>query len=151
MSTAVDSMNDLLALRRLVDTYALAMDRRDAALMAEVFAPDGRLVVHGLDGSVKEDRGTPEARNEILDQLSVFKHTFHLVGNHLADVDGSTATGTVYCLAHHYSAGPDGSSDVVVPVRYEDEYVRTADGWRIAVRAVHALWYEQRTYPAAGA
>ncbi|MFF2508190.1 nuclear transport factor 2 family protein [Streptomyces sp. NPDC058067] len=144
-------MNDLLDLRRLVETYALAVDRRDRDLLGEVFTPDARLVVHRADGTVGRDRTSAQERAQILDELAAFRHTFHLVGNHLADVDGSTATGVVYCLAHHYDADPRGSVDLVIPVRYEDDYVRTPDGWRIAARTVHLLWHERRTYPAAGA
>ncbi|MFD3563962.1 nuclear transport factor 2 family protein [Streptomyces sp. NPDC058686] len=87
-------MNDLIALRRLVETYALAIDSRDPLLPADVFTPDGRLIVHKPDGTVGRERAGPQELARTLDQLTVFDRTFHLVGNHLAEVDGDTATGS---------------------------------------------------------
>ena len=51
-------------------------------------------------------------------------------------VDGDSATGTTYCIAHHLT----GADDFVMHIRYEDAYVRTADGWRIAARNLRLLW-----------
>lgn len=50
-------------------------------------------------------------------------------------------TGRVaYCEAHHRSAG----TDRVLFIRYDDEYVRTAAGWRFAPRTVAIRWIEDR-------
>ncbi|MEU8487945.1 nuclear transport factor 2 family protein [Streptomyces sp. NPDC048641] len=87
-------MNDLLALRRLVETYALAIDSRGPLLLADVVTPDGRLIVHKPDGTVGRERTGPQELARTLDQLTVFDRTFHLVGNHLAEVCGDTATGS---------------------------------------------------------
>ncbi|WP_455357291.1 nuclear transport factor 2 family protein [Streptomyces sp. SYSU K217416] len=145
-------MNDQLALRRLVDTYAFALDGRDASGFTEIFVPEGRLVAHQPDGALMWERSGAQELVKMFDDLSVFDRTFHLVANHVAEVDGDTATGTTYCLAHHYTAGSVGSStDLVVPVRYEDTYARTADGWRIVTRTVRAQWYESRAFLALGA
>ncbi|HMC69221.1 MAG TPA: nuclear transport factor 2 family protein, partial [Mycobacteriales bacterium] len=58
------------------------------------------------------------------------------VANHRCDVQGDTATGETYCIAHHVK----GTDDFVMHIRYEDQYVRTPDGWRMKQRDLRLLW-----------
>jgi hypothetical protein len=60
--------------------------------------------------------------------------TMHVIGNHLADVHGDTATGLTYCIAHHLR---EDRTDLVMMVRYVDRYSPGSDGvWLIADRSV---------------
>ncbi|MFI7007987.1 nuclear transport factor 2 family protein [Streptomyces sp. NPDC050145] len=132
---------DAFALRRLAENYALAVDARDPALFDAQFTADARIVAHEADGSLLWERGGSAERAKLLDDLSVFPRTFHQVGNHVAEITGpDRARGVTYCIAHHLDAE---GGDLRCPVRYEDEYERTADGWRIAARAVFPQWYER--------
>lgn len=132
---------DALALRRLAESYALAVDGREPALLDAQFTDDGRLVAHKPDGTVLWERAGAAERNKLFDELAVFPRTFHQVGNHVAELTGpESARAVTYSLAHHL--GADGG-DVRCLVRYEDEYRRTPDGWRIAARAVLPQWYER--------
>ena len=138
--TRLDDTADRVELRALVDRYALAADSRDRAGFAGVFTADGVLAIGpgiGLDG--------PDAIPAPLDYLDAhYTHTMHFVGNHDVVLDGDTATGTVYCLAHHLSARGDEMIDSCMGLRYFDRYVRTDDGWRIAHRSMNVDWQEDR-------
>ena len=140
------SLGDADDLRALAAAYARAVDRRDADLLASVFAPDAVLEVYDpstADAPTGVRRGHVELR-AITDLIARFDATFHFVGQSRYDVDGDGATGEVYCLAHHLSGG----TDLLMLIRYDDRYRRGHDGWRIAHRRVLVDWKEIR--PVAG-
>lgn len=128
-------VDDRLALRHLVDSYAVGCDRRDLAMLTACFADGGTLTVHRLDRPATT-MTAPAGLERIPIGLARYDQTFHFVGNHLVDVRGDSATGDVYCMAHHLT----GAEDVVLHIRYEDTYVRTGGGWRIATRHLRHLW-----------
>ena len=81
-----------------------------------------------------------------LDYLDLhYGRTMHFVGTHVIDLDGDTATGLVYCLAHHLSGEGSEQKVTVMAIRYEDSYIRTDAGWRFARRTMNPDWEEQRT------
>jgi hypothetical protein len=137
---------DVVELRALADSYAHAADRNERDTFLSVFHPDARLVVFDPDGeeprSVREGH---EALGAIPGLLSRYDKTFHFVGNHRYAVDGDSASGEVYCIAHHRSHDEHGASDFVMLIRYLDAYRRDDSGaWRIAERVVRQEWTESR-------
>lgn len=137
-------MDDTQALRRLADEYALCLDSGARERFQALFTPDARIVLHRTDGSVIGERAGPQGLTTLFDDLAVFDRTFHLVANHVADIDGDRATATTYCIAHHLTrGGEDGDNDLRCMIRYADVCERTADGWRIAVREVFFQWWER--------
>ncbi|MFE8013858.1 nuclear transport factor 2 family protein [Streptomyces antibioticus] len=138
---------DRTELRALAERYAAALDLGDRRDYLALFTEDAVVVVHTPDGSVaQERRGAAELLKEF-DDLAGFERMLHLVGGHVAHLDGDgTATALVSAEAHHYRPGDaDGeATDLYCPVRYHDTCVRTGQGWRIARREVFPLWYETR-------
>ncbi len=138
-----------MALRRLVDGYARAVDRGDPEAFVALFEPDALLqVFYGSEseGPTSESRGH-SALGKIPTRLRArYDRTFHFVGNHLCDVNGDEATGEAYCLAHHLTENAHGGTDYVMLIRYHDVYRRQAGGpWKIAHRKVLVDWTELRT------
>jgi len=143
------------ALRDLSETYASAVDRRDESLFLSVFADDATLAVHDPPETTEPSamRGH-EALARVIPRVARFDRTYHLVGNSRYDVAGDSATGEVYCIAHHVpgeAAGGEPSpaegptTNYVMYIRYRDEYVRGADvRWRIRDRKVLVDWTERR-------
>ncbi len=138
---------DRLALRRLVDDYARAADHVDGAAAGDCFAPDGvlRTFYRGQVEPVRIRTG-PDDISAAFAGLSRYEVTLHVVANHYVELDGNTATGETYCLAHHIHDAEDGSGklDFVMAIRYLDRYRRIADGWRIAQRDMHLEFTEDR-------
>jgi hypothetical protein len=127
-------MSDAFALRQLVERYAFGCDHRDEALLRSVFVDGAVLNVHRPEGTSTMRMYEDIAR--IPTGLARYDQTFHFVGNHRADVDGDAATGETYCIAHHVT----GTDDFVMTIRYEDQYVRTPEGWRMKQRDLRLLW-----------
>ncbi len=77
--------------------------------------------------------GLTAAFNGMVDSMD---GCLHMMMNHLIDVTGDTATGTVYCDA--YTLQPDGNRAQML-VFYTDEYVKQDGEWKFATRIVRPL------------
>jgi uncharacterized protein (TIGR02246 family) len=136
------AVDDLVALRALVDQYALAVDARDSERFAAVFTPDG--VLQGLPLGHTEPTmhyaGRDQLRNVIGDRASRFLRTFHVIANHTCERDGDEAVGIAYCMAHHLVDQDGALTDILMLIRYHDRYSRAAGDWRIAHRDVVRHW-----------
>lgn len=125
---------DRSAIRDLVTRYAVAVDRKDWAAVRACFTADATCDYAWFQGDLPTVLGLIERG------LARFESTTHLVGNHLAEVDGDTATAETYTLCHHRFRSPEGAIDRVAALRYLDGLVRTAEGWRIRRRDVVVDW-----------
>jgi uncharacterized protein (TIGR02246 family) len=131
---------DRLELRELVERYALGADTRDRELFGGVFTEDGVLATS--TGRRYEGREDVVATLDHLD--AHYPRSMHFVGNHQVTLHDDTAAGLVYCLAHHVYASGGEDRDTLMVIRYRDEYRRTDDGWRIALRTLQIDWQEDR-------
>jgi uncharacterized protein (TIGR02246 family) len=131
---------DALAIRTLCERYAQAVDAGDSAAFSAVFTPDGHLVANY--GSKTDYYGREQLAHVPVRAKAVAVTTMHFIGNHLAEVDGDSATGVTYCIANHPR---DDRSNLAMMVRYDDRYRRGSDGeWLIADRRGDVQWTETR-------
>jgi 3-phenylpropionate/cinnamic acid dioxygenase small subunit len=131
MTDGLGTLVDRAAIQDLLVRYARGIDRRDLPLVASCFTPDA--VYEGTLGS-----GTiRDALAALPVALERYTRTLHFLGNQTIAVAGDEATSETYCLAHHelLSGGRR-----VVAIRYQDELVREAGGWRIRARVVQREW-----------
>jgi hypothetical protein len=132
--------NDRQALRDLADAYAIGVDTRDRALFASLWTDGARLVGYrnGRDQPPTMDLEMPRGTSIVMKAIAPYATTLHLVSTQRVhiDVDIDVASGFTYCEAHHV----DGTTDLVMSIRYEDTFRRVADGWRFGRRDVHILW-----------
>lgn len=127
---------DERAIVAVATRYCRALDTKDWPQLTAVFLSDAtadlasptRLV--GLEAIVTRIRTA-------LEHLDASQH---LVGNHEVSVDGDSATHRCYVQAQHVLRAATGGHNYLVGGRYEDELVRTPDGWRIAYRALVVMW-----------
>lgn len=133
-----------VALRALVDEYALASDTGDVERFGSLFAPDGEFVTSTPGSS---ESVTLRGREQVKFGPSgnqMFEQTFHAVHNHVVDVDGDHAKGITYCTARHLLRKADNSLEVILaPIHYVDEYALTDDGWKFARRELTWTWIER--------
>ena len=165
MSVRAEEVADRLALRALVESYAAAVDRLDADLFTSLFTPDARgavfyrAAVNAPANAAVNAAGDKAAGNEAGRESSAvftghgelpkiiaaagrsYRRTMHLVCNHLCAVDGDTAAGETYCVAHHLLVDEQGTpTDLEMLVHYTDSYARGEDGWRFRERRIAVLW-----------
>ena len=120
---------DRIAITRLLYRYCSMLDTMELELVPELFTDDC-LVVYGPDERMRS-RGAAELAGS-LRRLWRFERTSHHLSNVELDFDGpGAAHGRSYVLAWHQQ--PDGASRTIY-AEYDDRFVRTAAGWRIAER-----------------
>ena len=139
------------ALRAISYAYAAAVDDRDGEAFAALFLPDGELVAPDVRGDLSPtfSRKGQDRLRQVLDGLDRYRHTFHEVTTTRYDIGTETASGRIWCTAHHVTADetdrvPPPGSDTVWGIRYVDDYRRTPEGWRIARRVLNLLWVAER-------
>jgi uncharacterized protein (TIGR02246 family) len=131
---------DRSELRVLVEKYAFSADRRDREGFASVFTEDGVLAT----GTNRRFEGR-QAIAAVLDHLDAnYPQTMHFVGNHEVAVDADSASGLVYCLAHHVYERDGVKRDTLMVIRYHDTYVRSRGSWQIKERRLDIDWQEDR-------
>src|SRR6201992_269960 len=94
---------DRLAIRELVDAYAHCADRRDAEGQMALFTEDTDFLVFmdaHSDQPSQELHGRA-ALAPVFDNLNTYDVTTHFNGQSTIALDGDTATGESYCIAHH--------------------------------------------------
>lgn len=136
---------DIVELKQLGYRYADAIDACDLERFLAIFTKDARLRIYHPDAD------EPFADLSGHDQLQVvpgrmqdmFAQTMHVMTNHLVDIDGESASGTVLCTARHLTIDRENSMNVMI--RYIDRYERRDGAWKIIDRQIRFLWSEQHT------
>lgn len=127
---------DELAIRDLAFRYARIVDRRVYDEIPQVFMPDCELAGVGfrMQGHAELDAG--------LRKIEMYSATQHCVHNQATRVEGDRASGEFYCVAYHIHERDGVPYKLDMGIRYEDQYVRTAEGWRIARRTLVLIWQQ---------
>jgi len=125
---------DERAIRRLVARYCHAIAERDDDAWAATFAEDAEWRVLGA---------VVAGREQILAHyrklVSGVRWVVQVTHDGIVDVDGDTAHGRWLILEFLQWSNGTGGQNVA---RYQDDYVRGADGeWRFARRELHVTYF----------
>ncbi|MDH3707726.1 MAG: nuclear transport factor 2 family protein, partial [Acidimicrobiia bacterium] len=126
--------------RDLIDltiAYCWALDGRNWDELDNVFTPDAT-----GDYGIAQLAGIDDFKALVKRSLGHLDLSQHLVGSHQVTIDGDTATVRCYLHAQHTKRGTEGGDNYIVGGTYEDQAVRTDDGWRISHRALAMTWFE---------
>jgi hypothetical protein len=142
-----EEARDRLAIRELIDAYAHCADRRDAKGQMALFTRDTHFVVYYADaGSDEPDLELHERADlaPVFDDLNRYRATTHFNGQSTVELDGDTATGETYCLAHHVSVDGDSQTIFVAAIRYYDTFAKSDGAWLFAERTLYVDWTDTR-------
>jgi 3-phenylpropionate/cinnamic acid dioxygenase small subunit len=117
----------------LLVRYATGIDRRDWALFRTVFTEDCELDY----GEIGSWTGVDEVTEFMEKVHAMAGHTLHRLSNQAITVNGETAVARTYVDA--LIMATDNQTGVNGIGFYDDDIVRTADGWRIARRRFTAV------------
>jgi ketosteroid isomerase-like protein len=149
MNITEASLQTLLDERDIVAValrYCRALDTKDWDALRDVFAPDA---VGDLAASTPQV-GVDAIIARVSQALRHLDDSQHLVGNHEVVVDGDTATHRCYLQAQHVRKAAVSGPNYLVGGRYEDRFVRTDAGWRIAHRQLTVMWTDGNVNVARG-
>jgi ketosteroid isomerase-like protein len=135
---AIGALFDERDIVAVAKRYCRALDTKDWPLLEAVFTPDATAYL----GNNTELVGIAAVVGRIRAALEHLDISQHLVGNHDVAIDGDAATHSCYLQAQHVRRAADGGPNYIVAGRYEDQLVRTDDGWRIVHRRLVVMWTE---------
>jgi hypothetical protein len=138
-STAADIARylDRQAIVDLQVNYTWALDMREFENVRKVFHPDATFNTMGTPHT-----GIDAIIARISGALTPLDDSQHVISNHQINIDGDTATARCYLIAQHVRKAAKNGLNYIMAGRYEDQLVRTADGWRIMYRNLVITWTE---------
>lgn len=125
--------SDQDAVADVVNLYAYALDNRDWARLDEVFASDAVVRYGSVDAPPVQ--GSANIVTTIRSFLDRCGPSQHLLGNHIIDIDGGTASSTCKGRVMHIGRGDRAVSTYECFGVYRDRLSRSAAGWRIVERS----------------
>lgn len=123
-------ISDRLEIQQLLIDYSTAIDRRLFDDLDAVFTSDAYIdyrAMGGIDGQY------PEVKAWLAEVLPNFPAYAHMLGNFDVRIDGDKATSRTICFNPMVLPGLE-QQMLFCGLWYEDEFVRTADGWRMSRR-----------------
>ncbi|WP_137148044.1 nuclear transport factor 2 family protein [Mycolicibacterium sp. CR10] len=127
---SLEEISDRLEIQQLLMDYSTAIDQKRFDDLDAVFTPDAYIdyrVAGGIDGRFSEVKAW------LKDVLPNFPAYFHMLGNVDIRISGDTATSRAICFNPMVMGGDQGQI-YFVGIWYVDEFVRTAQGWRMSKR-----------------
>lgn len=112
----------------LLVRYASGIDRRDWALFRTCFADD----CHADYGAIGVWDGADAVTKFMIEAHAALGHTLHRITNQAVTRTGEGVAARSY--VDLVAMAPDGKRGVRAVGFYDDELVRTAEGWKIARR-----------------
>jgi ketosteroid isomerase-like protein len=137
---------DRLAIQELIDAYAHCADRRDAKGQMGLFTEDTAFHVF-MDSRSSEPTYVLHGRAAlapVFADLNQYQATTHFNGQSVVRLDGDTASGESYCIAHHLNVAGDKRTLMIASIRYLDKFVKQNGGWLFAERKLMVDWTETR-------
>ena len=111
---------DLVEIQQLLARYAVTITQEDIDGLVKVFTPDGTYSAFGSTYTL----------DRFPDLVAAAPKGLFLTGTAVVELDGDSASGTQpLCFIDH------ATHDMRIGY-YKDNYVRTADGWRLKTRAM---------------
>jgi hypothetical protein len=147
VKVSAEETADRLAIRELVEAYAHCADRRDAKGQMALFTADTHFVVFmdAKNPAPSMDLTGRESLAPVFADLDKYAATMHFLGQStILSLEGSRATGEVYCIAHHLTVTDASRRVMIAMLRYADTYVNQGGDWLYAERKLYVDWVDER-------
>jgi hypothetical protein len=127
---SLQEMSDRLEIQQLLVDYSTAIDQRRFDDLDAVFTADAYIDYRALGGI---DGHFPQVKAWLAEVLPNFPAYSHMLGNLSIKFAGDTATSRVICF-NPMVLDADQKQILFCGLWYDDELIRTADGWRMTRR-----------------
>ncbi len=133
---SIEEISDRLEIQDLLIAYSTAIDTRRFDDLDRVFTPDAYIDYRAMGGV---DGHFPEVKAWLAQVLPNFPAYAHMLGNVDIRLAGDSASSRTLCfnpmvLGVPPDSGGEQPQVLFCGLWYEDEFVRTADGWRMSRR-----------------
>jgi 3-phenylpropionate/cinnamic acid dioxygenase small subunit len=138
---SAEELSDRADIQDVVNRYAWAIDSRDWAALDTCFTDDAYVDYSSNPGGRKGPYA--EVRGWLERNLAAFAVMQHLMMNTDISLEGDRATVRTMMVNPMGAKTREGPPHFFyIGGRYDDEFVRTDAGWRIARRVETLLWFE---------
>jgi hypothetical protein len=135
---ALQELLDKQAVHEVVLRYCRGIDRMDRELVRSCYHDDAT-DEHGTFLGTRD-----EFVEWVMDAVTKFAVTMHVVANHLCEVDGDVAFAETYGIGYHQGPPADDKRrNFATGFRYVDRFERRDGEWRIATRVAVREWTQQ--------
>ena len=127
---SLEEISDRLEIQQLLVDYSTAIDNKSFDDLDDVFTSDAYIdyrVTGGIDGHY------PQVKAWLAEVLPNFPAYSHMLGNFDIKISGDTAVSRAICF-NPMVFDVEKKQILFVGIWYEDELIRTADGWRMSKR-----------------
>lgn len=131
------SQEDLVALRRTAELYAIGADLRDKDMWRQVLAANCT-----IEGPGFRTEGLDQCLMSIDGLTQMFRRTRHRVDHLVVTIDGNAASGETWSTAEHLL--PDRDALLIWAIRYQDSWCRSGEAWLFTHRRLELDWQEVR-------
>jgi SnoaL-like domain len=127
---SLEEISDRFEIQQLLIDYSTAIDKRQFDDLDRVFTPDAYIDYRAMGGI---DGRFPEVKAWLAQVLPNFPAYAHMLGNFDVRIDGDTAASRTICF-NPMVLGGEQNQILYCGLWYEDEFIRTAGGWRMSRR-----------------
>lgn len=127
---SLEEISDRLEIQQLLVDYSTAIDTRRFDDLDNVFTEDAYIDYRAMGGI---DGRYPEVKAWLAEVLPNFPAYSHMLGNLSITFSGDAAASRVICF-NPMVLGGDQKQVLFCGLWYDDEFIRTPQGWRLTRR-----------------
>ena len=145
---SLEEMSDRFLIQDLITEEAAAIDERDWDRWEETYVADAKIDWSGNGGAKGDPKVIRAWASSVLSEANFpYPQYQHYCTNFRIRVDGDTATCRHLQIIPISVVSPGGGRQIAFSgIWFEDQRVRTSDGWRISARREFRAW--QHNFPA---
>ena len=101
-----------------------------------------------MDSRQQNPRQTLHGRDALaplFENLNTYQPTTHFNGQSTVEIEGNTAIGESYCIAHHLTLDGTKRTLMVASIRYLDSFTKQGGIWLFAERKLMVDWTDTRS------
>lgn len=125
--------DDELEIRNLIARVARYADGDDVEAYVALFTPDASWEMPGAERRGHDDIRAGSLERRAAGAIGPGSHTRHVVSTVTVELDGDRATAA---STWQFFTHTDTSPQLALMGTYDDTFVRTPDGWRLARRVI---------------
>jgi hypothetical protein len=140
----MNQIEDKIALRELIDLYAIYGDKRQMTEQASLFS-DTAIVELYFEGVLTSTlKGHLEIEETFTSFLKAFESAYHFNGQQVVTINNAKATGIAYCTVTLISIENGKKIKTAIGIHYEDSYIKEDTGWLIDNRKSFFDWQDKQ-------
>ncbi|SHT46203.1 Uncharacterised protein [Mycobacteroides abscessus subsp. abscessus] len=140
----IEELENVRTLKELVDTFSILADKKEVWKQTELLTKDATVESYANGALVSSLKGTKQIGEAFEGFLANFETVYHINGQHVVEINGDKAEGTLYCRVDLITSENGKKINNASAVSYQDEYVYENGKWLIAKRTSNFVWNDRQ-------